>query len=113
MVINILVWLLFGLLAACLAAYFLSSEGEQIASFLVLGIVGALVGGAVGSIVSSTNPGSLNILGIFLALAGSALLITSFAPISYFSVINVTDTRYVINFIFFRHITHYPSALIL
>jgi uncharacterized membrane protein YeaQ/YmgE (transglycosylase-associated protein family) len=65
---NILAWIILGLIAGAIAkAIYPGSQGGGIISTMVLGIVGAFVGG---SLFSFINTGSLALVGSSLSVSG-------------------------------------------
>jgi uncharacterized membrane protein YeaQ/YmgE (transglycosylase-associated protein family) len=79
MVVNILVWCVFGLLAG-LVARFIGSEGERsdptgIALTIILGIAGAVVGGYLSSLLFNWDINSFSVAGFAVAVGGALLLL--------------------------------------
>jgi uncharacterized membrane protein YeaQ/YmgE (transglycosylase-associated protein family) len=65
---NILAWIILGLIAGAIAkAIYPGSQGGGILSTMILGIVGAFVGGSLFSLVST---GSLSLVGASLSIQG-------------------------------------------
>ena len=79
MVVNILVWAVFGLLAGVVAK-FIGKQPERsdpmgIVLTIVLGIAGALVGGFVASQLFNWDINTFSIPGFAVAVAGALLLL--------------------------------------
>lgn len=77
--IKILSWLLFGATIGIWAAYRTHSE---LSALIVLGVVGAVVGGALGQIASSGRLRLDIILPALVAIGGAALLIGLYANLN-------------------------------
>lgn len=72
---TILAWVVIGLIAGFLASRIVNRRGQGILLDLVLGIVGALLGGYLFTILRSTPLGSFNIYSVLTATAGAALVL--------------------------------------
>jgi len=77
---NILAWVILGLLAGAIAkAIYPGRQGGGILATMVLGIVGAFIGGTIVSILEtgtlSFAATSLSIPGVFVAVLGAILAI--------------------------------------
>lgn len=82
MIFNAFVWVVFGSLTGFLASRAVRSGEDQTAPLLVLGIVGALVGGATGMILGTQSDPSINVMALFAALLGALALISLYKNIS-------------------------------
>jgi uncharacterized membrane protein YeaQ/YmgE (transglycosylase-associated protein family) len=79
MIVNILVWALFGLLAGVVAK-FIGKQPERsdpmgIVLTIVLGIAGAVVGGWLSSVLFNWDVNNFSILGFVVAVVGALLLL--------------------------------------
>jgi uncharacterized membrane protein YeaQ/YmgE (transglycosylase-associated protein family) len=86
MVINILVWCLFGLIAG-LVARFIGNEGRRtdpmrIGLTIILGIAGAVVGGYVSSQLFHWDVSTFSIAGFAVAVGGALLLLFIYHVVS-------------------------------
>lgn len=77
---NIIAWIVLGLIAGAIAkAIYPGHQGGGILGTIVLGIVGAFVGGTVGTLLQTgslqLSAASLSIPGIFVAVLGAILAI--------------------------------------
>lgn len=73
---GILAWIVLGLVAGTIAR--LLVPGKQpggCVTTIVLGVVGALIGGYIGSILTGEGISGINNWSIFLAIVGSIILI--------------------------------------
>ena len=79
MIVNLLVWALFGLLAGVVAK-FIGKQPERsdpmgIVFTILLGIAGALIGGFVASQLFNWDINTFSIAGFVVAVAGALLLL--------------------------------------
>jgi uncharacterized membrane protein YeaQ/YmgE (transglycosylase-associated protein family) len=79
MIVNILVWALFGLLAG-IVAKFLGKQPEKsdpmgIVLTILLGIAGAIIGGFVASQLFNWDINTFSVAGFCVAVAGALLLL--------------------------------------
>jgi uncharacterized membrane protein YeaQ/YmgE (transglycosylase-associated protein family) len=79
MVMNILMWIVFGLIAGVVAK-FIGKEKERLdpaglAGTGLLGIVGAVVGGYLSSLLFGWDVNGFSILGLAVAIAGALLVL--------------------------------------
>ena len=79
MIVNILVWCLFGLIAGVVAR-FIGNEGERtdpmgIVFTIILGIAGAVIGGYLSSHLFNWDVNTFSIAGFAVAVGGALLLL--------------------------------------
>ena len=79
MIVNLLVWALFGLLAGVVAK-FIGKQPERsdpmgIVFTILLGIAGAVIGGFVASQLFNWDINTFSIAGFYVAVAGALLLL--------------------------------------
>jgi uncharacterized membrane protein YeaQ/YmgE (transglycosylase-associated protein family) len=76
-VINILLWLLLGLVAGWLASTIMGRGGYGIVGDIVVGLVGALLGGWLGGVLFNRDfiNGPLSIETLVVAVLGAIILI--------------------------------------
>ena len=77
---NIIAWIILGLIAGAIAkAIYPGSQGGGILSTMILGIVGAFIGGSLFTLLSTGTlqlaGASLSIPGIFVAVLGAIIAI--------------------------------------
>jgi uncharacterized membrane protein YeaQ/YmgE (transglycosylase-associated protein family) len=79
MVMNILVWALFGLVAGVVAKFIGKQSGRTdplgLLMTILLGIAGAVVGGWLSSIVLGWDVNSFSVLGFAVAVGGALVLL--------------------------------------
>lgn len=84
---NILAWIVLGLLAGAIAkAIYPGHQGGGLLSTLILGIVGAFIGGTIATLLETgtlaIGATSLSIPGVFLAVLGAILAIFIYNKLS-------------------------------
>jgi uncharacterized membrane protein YeaQ/YmgE (transglycosylase-associated protein family) len=75
---SIIAWIILGAIAGYLAGFLVKDdEGLGVIGHIVLGIVGALVGGFLASVLFKTNPidGAFDISSIVTAVIGAILVV--------------------------------------
>lgn len=71
---NILIWIIFGALAGWLASVFMKSNHSTLED-IIIGIIGAYVGGFVMSLFGQPGVTGFNLYSILVATLGAAALI--------------------------------------
>ena len=72
---SILGWILLGLISGFIASKIVNRQGEGFILDIVLGIVGALVGGFVFNAVGAVGVTGLNIWSMFVAIIGAVIVL--------------------------------------
>ena len=72
---GILSWLILGLIAGWIGSKIVNKTGEGFFLDIVLGIVGALVGGFLFSLVGAEGVSGLNLYSLFVAIIGSIVVL--------------------------------------
>ncbi|MCX6761227.1 MAG: GlsB/YeaQ/YmgE family stress response membrane protein [Candidatus Moranbacteria bacterium] len=72
---TILYWMLFGLIAGSIAEFIAPSSQGGIISSIILGIIGAVVGGYLGERFFSVGVTGFNVSSFAVAVVGSLLVI--------------------------------------
>jgi uncharacterized membrane protein YeaQ/YmgE (transglycosylase-associated protein family) len=67
---SIIAWLILGLIAGFVASKLISKRGEGFVLDIVLGIVGALVGGFLFSLVGAAPVTGFNVYSMLVAVSG-------------------------------------------
>jgi uncharacterized membrane protein YeaQ/YmgE (transglycosylase-associated protein family) len=79
--LNLIAWIILGLLAGAIAKWiFPGRQGGGFIATMILGIIGAFVGGAVISLIQTgtlqfATSASLSIPGVFVAVLGAIIVI--------------------------------------
>lgn len=81
--IGILVWIIVGAIAGFVASKVLSGKGMGLLWDIVVGILGAFVGGWLASLVGlPVSPGTFTIGGLLSAFVGAVLLLIIFRAVA-------------------------------
>ena len=72
---SIIAWILLGLVAGWLAGQFMRGGGYGIIGDIVLGIIGALVGGFISGALLGVDVTGFNIPSILIAFVGAVIVI--------------------------------------
>jgi len=73
--VSIIVWILLGLVAGWLAGQFMRGGGYGIVGDIVLGIIGAVVGGFLTSTLLGVDVTGFNVLSVVIAFIGAVVVI--------------------------------------
>jgi uncharacterized membrane protein YeaQ/YmgE (transglycosylase-associated protein family) len=79
---SILAWLILGLIAGFIGSKIVSNTGQGFILDLVLGVVGAVVGGYLFSAIGHTGVTGLNLYSIFVAVIGSVIVLLIYHAIA-------------------------------
>jgi uncharacterized membrane protein YeaQ/YmgE (transglycosylase-associated protein family) len=72
---SVLGWILLGLIAGFIASKIVNREGQGLLLDIVLGIVGAVVGGFLFSAIGATGITGFNLYSMFVAVVGATVLL--------------------------------------
>jgi uncharacterized membrane protein YeaQ/YmgE (transglycosylase-associated protein family) len=72
---SIVGWLLLGLVASYIGSKIVNKNGQGLLLDIVLGIVGAVVGGLLFSLFGATGVTGFNIYSLFVAVIGSIVVL--------------------------------------
>jgi uncharacterized membrane protein YeaQ/YmgE (transglycosylase-associated protein family) len=75
---SILAWIVLGLLAGFIGSKLVNKTGGGIGLDIVLGIVGAIVGGFLFNALGARGVSGLNLYSLFVAVLGSVLLLVTY-----------------------------------
>jgi uncharacterized membrane protein YeaQ/YmgE (transglycosylase-associated protein family) len=70
---SVIAWIVLGLVAGFIASKLVDHHGQGVLLDIVLGVVGAFVGGWVFSLLGATGVTGLNLWSLFVAVVGAAL----------------------------------------
>ncbi len=87
MILTIIFWVIFGAIVGFIASA-LTGEGDQVNGWMnvVVGIVGALIGGLVMNLLGGTGVNGFNLYSFLVAIAGSVILLVVYRAFSHRSV---------------------------
>jgi len=72
---SILAWLVLGLISGFIASKIVNKSGEGMILDIVLGIIGAVVGGYIFSILGAAPVTGFNIYSMFVAVVGAIVVL--------------------------------------
>ena len=72
---SILAWIVLGLIAGFICSKLVNKTGEGVILDIVLGVVGALVGGYLFSIFGAHGVTGLNLYSLFVAVIGAVVVL--------------------------------------
>jgi uncharacterized membrane protein YeaQ/YmgE (transglycosylase-associated protein family) len=72
---SILAWMVLGLIAGFIGSKIVNRTGEGIVLDIVLGIIGAVVGGYLFNMFGAVGVTGLNIYSLFVAVVGAVLVL--------------------------------------
>jgi uncharacterized membrane protein YeaQ/YmgE (transglycosylase-associated protein family) len=83
---GIIAWLVLGLIAGFIGSKLVNKQGEGMMMDIVLGIVGAVVGGFVAQFAGFSGITGLNLYSILIAVVGSVLVLVLYHAVNRRSV---------------------------
>jgi uncharacterized membrane protein YeaQ/YmgE (transglycosylase-associated protein family) len=72
---SIVAWILLGLVAGYVASKIVNHSGEGVVMDIVLGVVGAVVGGFAFSFVGANGVSGFNVWSLFVAVMGAVMVL--------------------------------------
>jgi uncharacterized membrane protein YeaQ/YmgE (transglycosylase-associated protein family) len=72
---SIIAWIILGLIAGFIASKIVNKQGEGLVMDIVLGVVGALVGGWLFRLFGMTGVTGLNVYSLLVAVLGAVVLL--------------------------------------
>ena len=79
---GILAWIVFGLIAGFIASKIVNKSGEGVLLDIVLGVVGAVVGGFLFNVVGQVGVTGFNIWSMFVAVVGAVVVLIGYHAIT-------------------------------
>jgi len=73
---SIIAWIVLGLVSGFIASKIVNKSGEGVFLDIVLGVVGAVVGGFLFNLVGATGVDGFNIWSMFVAVIGAVVVLT-------------------------------------
>ena len=78
---SILAWIVLGLISGFIASKIVNKTGEGIILDIVLGIVGAVVGGFVFSLFGAAGVSGFNLYSMFVAVVGAIVILVLYPAV--------------------------------
>jgi uncharacterized membrane protein YeaQ/YmgE (transglycosylase-associated protein family) len=78
---SILAWIILGLIAGFIASKLVSGSGQGLLLDIVVGIVGAVVGGYLFTAIGATGITGFNLYSMFVAVIGAVVLLAIYHAI--------------------------------
>ena len=78
---SIIGWLILGLIAGFVASKLVNKQGEGLILDIILGIVGAFVGGFLFSLVGASGVTGLNLYSMLVAIIGAVVVLVIYHAI--------------------------------
>ena len=78
---SILAWVVLGVIAGFIASKVVNKTGEGLVLDLVLGVVGALVGGWIMSLFGQSGVSGLNLYSLVVAVLGAIVVLVAYHAI--------------------------------
>jgi uncharacterized membrane protein YeaQ/YmgE (transglycosylase-associated protein family) len=79
---SIIGWIVLGLISGFIASKIVNKQGEGIILDIVLGVVGAVVGGYVFSMFGAEGVSGVNIYSMFVAVVGAIIVLVIYHAIA-------------------------------
>ena len=79
---SIVAWIVLGLIAGFIASKLVNKSGEGVVLDIVLGVVGAVVGGWIFSLFGMAGVSGLNIYSLVVAVIGAVVLLFAYHAIT-------------------------------
>ena len=79
---SVIAWLILGLIAGFIGSKIVNKSGEGFFVDVILGIVGAIVGGFLFSAIGHSGITGLNLYSIFVAVVGSVVVLLVYHAIA-------------------------------
>jgi uncharacterized membrane protein YeaQ/YmgE (transglycosylase-associated protein family) len=76
--VSIIAWIILGLIAGFIASKIVNRQGEGILLDIVLGIVGAVIGGWIMAALGGQGVTGFNLYSILVAIGGAVVLLVVF-----------------------------------
>ena len=78
---SILGWIILGLIAGFIGSKIVNKSGEGVILDIVLGIVGAIVGGYLFSVLGAAPVTGFNLYSMFVAIVGAIIVLVAYHAI--------------------------------
>ncbi len=78
---SIVAWLVVGLIAGFIASKLVNKSGEGVVLDIVLGVIGAVVGGFLFNLVGAAGADGINLYSILVAVVGAVVVLVTYHAI--------------------------------
>lgn len=75
---SIVAWLVVGLIAGFIASKLVNKSGEGVVLDIVLGVIGAVVGGFLFNLMGASGVNGINLYSILVAVVGAVVLLVGY-----------------------------------
>ena len=79
---SIIAWIVLGLIAGFIASKIVNKQGQGLILDIVLGVVGAIVGGWLFSILGAEGVSGVNLYSMFVAVIGAIVVLFAYHAIT-------------------------------
>jgi uncharacterized membrane protein YeaQ/YmgE (transglycosylase-associated protein family) len=79
---GIIAWLVMGLIAGFIASKLVNKQGEGIAMDIVLGIVGAVVGGFIAKVLGFNGIDGFNLYSTLISIGGAVVVLLAYHAVT-------------------------------
>jgi len=79
---TVLAWIILGLIAGFIASKIVNASGQGLLLDIVLGIVGAVVGGYLFTAIGATGVTGFNLYSIFVSIVGACVVLWLYHALS-------------------------------
>ena len=79
---SILAWILLGLISGFIASKLVSGSGAGLVMDLVLGVVGAFIGGGLFHLIGHAGVTGFNLWSVFVSVIGAVVVLVTYHAIS-------------------------------
>lgn len=78
---SIIAWIILGLIAGFIASQIVKGRGEGVGGDIIVGVVGALVGGFLFNLIGAAGVTGFNLWSLFVAVIGAIVLLFAYHAI--------------------------------
>ena len=75
---SIVAWLVVGLIAGFLASKLVNKSGEGVVLDIVLGVIGAIVGGFLFNLMGASGVDGINLYSVLVAVVGAVIVLVGY-----------------------------------
>jgi uncharacterized membrane protein YeaQ/YmgE (transglycosylase-associated protein family) len=79
---GVIAWIVLGLIAGFIGSKIVNKEGEGLMLDIVLGVIGAIVGGFLFNLIGAVGVTGLNLYSLFVAVIGSVVVLVIYHAIA-------------------------------